>query len=472
MKLVRVLACAIVGVAMLSGCLAQGQTVRVAVDQRAEVIGILFRIAGAPDFGNGSVQPYIRQVDSAFAPFRDHAVFHEINRLRRESGLSLSAVVSMAPQITDPLSFGERAPIDAASSTLSERWRGAEARAFLAHARDFARMARLDSFLRDQQLVYDSAAVRMRRLVDQGGLEWISRFFGEPPGDVFVVSPLLINATGNFATEFRSDTTHERYAFIGVRSADSMGFPVMPPEALPLIVHELNHTFVDHVVGSQSAALRPSGERIHRVVQRSMRALAYNRWQTMLNEAVVRAAVIRYLLAKDSRTAAERETRLQRGMGFVWMEELVSLLGDYETDRTRYPTFATFMPRIVAYYNRLAPRVDRVVAEFEQQRPRIVSASIRDGTTDVDPTLDTLVVHFDRPVDAIITLVGNHGGGTPELTAAAFDVTHTTLTLGIRLEPRRDYVLPLGPGAFVGRDGYPLSSFVLHFRTAALPNPR
>jgi hypothetical protein len=473
MKPLRLLPCAIVAaVSLLAASVAQGQSVRVGVDQRAEVIGILFRIAGAPDFGNGSIQPYIRQVDSAFMTFKDHAVFHEINRLRTQSGLSLSAVVSMAPQITDPITFRERAPVDAPTSTLSGRWHGAEARAFLTHARDFARVARLDGFLRDQQATYDSAAVRMRRLVDEARLEWLTHFFGEPPGDVFVVSPLLINATGNFAAQFRSDTTHERYAFIGVRFTDSMGFPVIAPDVLPIIIHEFNHSFVDHVVESRSAELRPSGEQIHRVVQGPMSALAYNSSQVMLNESIVRATVIRYLLANDSRAAADREIRLQRGRGFVWMEELVSLIGDYEAQRSRYRTFDAFMPRIVEYYNGLAPRVERLMTEFAQQRPRIVSASIPDGATDVDPKLDTLVLRFDRPVDAIVNLVGNHGGDTPELTAAAFDVTHTILTLGIRLEPGRDYVLPLGPGALLGRDGYPLSSFVLRFRTTGQSRPR
>lgn len=450
---------------------AYGQTVRIAVDPRAEVIGLLFRIAGAPDFSNGAVQPYIRQVDSAFAPFKDHAVFHEINRLRKQSGLSLSAVTTMAPQITDPITFGERAPIDAPSSTLSRGWRGAEARAFLANARDFAQVARVGSFLRDHQVMYDSATIRMRRLVDKGNVEWISRFFGEPPGDVFIVSPLLINATGNFAADFKNGATHERYAFMGVPSADSMGFPVISADVLLIVIHEFNHSFVNHVVGAHASELRPSGEQIHRAVQQPMRALGYESWPTMLSESLVRAAVIRYLLANEGQAAADRETRVQRGKGFVWMDELVSLLDDYESHRSLYPTFAAFMPRVVEYYSRLAPRADRLIVDYEQLRPRIVSASIGDSATNVDPRLVHVIVHFDRAVDAIVSLVGNHGGRTPIITSAMFDSTHTTLTLGITLEPGRDYVLPLGPGAFVGRDGYPLREFLLRFRTTGPSDP-
>jgi hypothetical protein len=121
---------------------ASAQRVRVVDDQRAEMIGILFRIAGASDFSNGNVQPYIRQVDSAFLPYRNHPVFAEINRLRETHGIALSAITTMAPQLTDPLTFGERSPIDAPSSTLARSWHSAEARVFLAEARDFAKKAR------------------------------------------------------------------------------------------------------------------------------------------------------------------------------------------------------------------------------------------------------------------------------------------------------------------------------------------
>jgi len=183
--------------------LAQGQTVRVVDDPRSEAIGLLFRDAGASDFNDGAVQPYVRRIDSAFAPFRGHAVFTEINRLRKQHGLSLSAVTTMAP-----------------------------------------------------------ATVRMRRLVSGGHLEWISRFFGEDAGDTFVVSPLLVSARGNFGADFSDGIVHERYAFMAVPRSDSLGFPVMDPGARPIVVHEFHHSFVNHTVATRAKELQGVGERV------------------------------------------------------------------------------------------------------------------------------------------------------------------------------------------------------------------
>src|ERR1044072_3761484 len=136
------------------GSLASAQSVRVVDDQRAEVIGILFRIAGASDFATAGVQPYIRQVDSAFLPYRDHPVFRELNRLRAANHIALSDITTLAPQLTDPITFGERAPIDAPQSPPPPSWRGATSRPFLAMARDFAKASRLEDFLRAHQPVY------------------------------------------------------------------------------------------------------------------------------------------------------------------------------------------------------------------------------------------------------------------------------------------------------------------------------
>ena len=115
-------------------------------------------------------------------------------------------------------------------------------------------------------------------------------------------------------------------------------------------------------------------------------ASRYSNAQIMFNESIVRAGVIRYLLVTDGPAAARTETQLQRGLGFVWMDELVDLLGSYEADRTRYPTFSAFAPRIVAYYNDLAGRITvcerrtRVIGRqsSEHRSPIVTRTSILD----------------------------------------------------------------------------------------------
>ncbi|MEP6620962.1 MAG: DUF4932 domain-containing protein, partial [bacterium] len=414
--------------------LSRAQEVRVVDDQRAEVIGILFRIAGASDFNNATIQPYTRQIDSAFLPFKQHPVFGSINRLRAATGVSLSAVIGLAPQLTDAVSFRERAPLDGPSSTVARPWRSAEAQTVLADARDFARVARLQAFLDVHQALYDSARVRMQRLVESSTrLTWFSDYFGEAEGGVFVISPLLVNSAGNFAAEFQDGSKHERYAYLGMGLGDSLGFPVVPASVIPTLVHEFNHTFVNRVVSAKEAELKASATSIFAPLREIMNANGYDNWLTMVQESVVRGSVIRYLRATAGPAAAADELSIQRGLGFFWMDKLVALLGQYEADRQQYPTLSAFMPRIVALYDDLAPRIERLRADFERHRPQVVSASITEGATDVAPRSGAqLVLRFDQPVEVSVNLVQKFCCGVPEFTAATFDASRTALTLTMK----------------------------------------
>src|SRR5262249_37236717 len=156
-----------------------------------------------------------------------------------------------------------------------------------------AQVAHLEDFLRFEQPTFDSASSRLSQVIEKRGrLTWFSAFYGEPVGQI-IVSPLLISGAGNFAAEFVSGDTHERDAFVSFQVSDRAGFPVPPADAIEQIVHELSHSFVNHVVVADSMRLRESGERIFAVTKPSMEAMAYTKWLTMCYESLVRAAVIR-----------------------------------------------------------------------------------------------------------------------------------------------------------------------------------
>jgi Domain of unknown function (DUF4932)/IclR helix-turn-helix domain len=85
-----------------------------------------------------------------------------------------------------------------------------------------------------------------------------------------------------------------------------------------------------------------------------MRGQGYGTWDAMINESLVRAAVPRYYLAHGDSARATADITSQVKAGFVWMRELVALLGEYEHDRARYATFDLFMPRVVELFTQRA----------------------------------------------------------------------------------------------------------------------
>ena len=117
----------------------------------------------------------------------------------------------------------------------------------------------------------------------------------------------------------------------------------------------------------------------------------------MVNESLDRATEARYIAAHGDTAQLRAFYRDQLRGSWFWTEELANLYTQYEADRRTYPTFASFMPRIIAYFDSLPDRVPAMQRRYDAQRPKIVSLSIASGSDSVDAGLKEIVIQFDRP---------------------------------------------------------------------------
>lgn len=109
--------------------------ISVTVDPRVELLSIIFRLAGNPEYSQGRVPSYVKDVDSQFGPFRDHAVVTLAKKLRQTRGVSYDAVMGMAVHVTDAVSLQERTSFSPQPKSLDARWTPESAREFLALTR-------------------------------------------------------------------------------------------------------------------------------------------------------------------------------------------------------------------------------------------------------------------------------------------------------------------------------------------------
>lgn len=54
---------------------------------------------------------------------------------------------------------------------------------------------------------------------------------------------------------------------------------------------------------------------------------------------------------KNKEEDIQEEIQKQTKKGFLWTKDLVSLLGEYESSRNTYPTFKSFYPRIISFFD-------------------------------------------------------------------------------------------------------------------------
>ena len=78
-----------------------------------------------------------------------------------------------------------------------------------------------------------------------------------------------------------------------------------------------------------------------------MERQAYGDWQTVINESIVRAAVILYMQDQGfDQKQVLNELAKQVCCNFNWMPELVASLRNYAANRDQYPTLNDYYPEI------------------------------------------------------------------------------------------------------------------------------
>jgi len=139
-----------------------------------------------------------------------------------------------------------------------------------------------------------------------------------------------------------------------VAFTDDTGMPKFDyyPFAELIIIHEFNHSFANDLIDNNIEAYRESGEKLFSVSKDLLAKQAYGKWETMMREALVRAAVIKNMKDHDydQQIIKSLINWEKKECGFFWIEELVAELENYDNQRKKYPTLESYMPRLIEVY--------------------------------------------------------------------------------------------------------------------------
>jgi hypothetical protein len=330
------------------------RSLTVSVDPRVELISIIFKLAGNPEYNNGRMASYTSDIEEQFGPYRVHPVVKLAASLRKKYGVSYDAPMSLAVHLDDTNDLRLRVSLEPRPGGLDGRWRAEDVQDFLEKARAFARESSFNGFLKEHQPMYDRAVKRLRSLLEkEAHLEWFDDFFGARPGAEFHIALGIVNGPGNYGPHFKLADSEEYYCILGVWKCRFLGLgePKFDKTMLPTVIHEFCHSYANPIVDAHLTQLEKSGEKIFEKVRDKMQSMAYSNWQTMMRESLVRACVVRYMAASEGPNAAQRQINSEVGLGFLWIPELSDLLAQYEHQRDKYPTVDTFFPNIVDFFN-------------------------------------------------------------------------------------------------------------------------
>jgi hypothetical protein len=440
------------------------------VDRRVELLSIVARLAEYEEYVHDEFKLYAGDVDKHFAKYKQHAVIEFAKKIRERKGIGFDAVMSMAvhlnppPALTPRVAFSEQKP--------DKRWGKETAEQFARLLQQFYKDADCESFFQAHAEMYKIAEERFQQLLSKVDFGWYKRFYGEVPDGTFNLYIGLLNGGGNFGPKVvHPDGKEDLYAIIGTWQVDGEGLPKYDDKNLPTIIHEYNHSFINHLVYANEGQLKAAGEKIFPPVAKKMQALAYGSWQTMMLESLVRAAVVRYLFEHEAQPeAAYKELIRQRNIGFLWINDLSTLLAAYENSRSKNPTFRTYFPMFVGYFNDLAKRIEYEAKKFEDNTPKVIALSpFANQAQDVDFQITQLTFKFDKPLDPKGGVSINYGQSGSEHfpieKVIGYDESGSSFTVQVKLKPDWEYELVLTGVAFRTKDGYPLQPYQVKFKT-------
>ncbi len=205
------------------------------------------------------------------------------------------------------------------------------------------------------QKFYDSQRVFYKRIIDetasvlpeQNVIGFMEDFFQEKAAGYTV--NLVTMQMGNYSGSAIIDGKLHLYSTNG--PADFIGhLPVFGDTAYftELEAHEFGHNFIP-VAGENASPIAEQikqSEYLHEAVREDMRSIAYANWDTVLEETILRACVVRIMENYDAKQAAAL-LKQERDLGFLYIDCVYESIERYVENKKDYPTFKDFLPVIM-----------------------------------------------------------------------------------------------------------------------------
>lgn len=342
------------------------------VDKRVELLSIVFRLADSHEYSQNLFPKYVENIENHFGKFKSHDLIKYVKDELREDGIGFSSVMSMAIHITEPPNT-KAIIVPFSNKSLEESWREESSIKFLKLLNEFYTDADCETFFNNNKELYKTASNRFKKVYENLDLEWYQNFYGEGQKGEF----RIINGLGNGGASYGSNIIYPNgnevvYAIMGTWSIDSLGMPKYEmKDYFPTILHEFNHSFVNHVVEKYRSELQESGTIIFDKVKDEMNKQAYGNWKTMYDEALVRATVIKYMKDHNfDKKTIKNELNEQLNSSFLWTDGLVKELERYDNNRDRYPTLESFMTELVIFFNKTASEIDTLKKNIDAEKEK------------------------------------------------------------------------------------------------------
>ena len=446
--------------------------VPVKIDPRVELCSIAFRLAGAKEYSSNVNATYIKDIEEHFNAYENDTLIRYVKYLRDRTFIGYDAVMTIAVSLQGKNGKYTLPTHEKAIEILydnSGRWNKWNAPEFIRLLNEFYEKSDFETFFRSHKKYYDSLVEKFNKEVNLDA-NWFPDFYGTHTEDKYhvIIAPSCGNS--NYGPHTYSENGGKNiYAVLGVFNFEEDGSPTFSYKR-EIVVHEMNHSYINPLTETTHIAdhIKDSGDKIMAVVGEDMKMQAYADFKTVINESLVRAAVIRYM--KDHCLPVEdikTEIISQKNLSYYWIEGLDSLYEEYDNHRDIYPDMQSFYPHIENYFKKVAQDINKMKDDFYANSPYVASVTpLIDGKRDVSPSIKSIEVKVSCPVKkeaGAVWLLVKEGG--EDAFSSVTIKNEDTVVFYLNLSPNTKYHFIIRSFVPATDEGYFIKPCEIRFKT-------
>lgn len=202
--------------ALLIACLcAKAQSIIPQVNENVELMSILSRMSGFPEYHMDMAGQYIKDMDSYFKDNTDHPAVQYMKGLRNKYGISFDAVMSMAIHLENR--NGTLSLIEEDIPTLEKRWKEVDKEEFLSYLNSFYKDTKFNEFFKSHKDLYEKGLKSYQEnVINHFDIDWYADFYGNEPQEIFSVIIGFCNGGGNYGVNRQiTGKMKEVFAIVG-----------------------------------------------------------------------------------------------------------------------------------------------------------------------------------------------------------------------------------------------------------------
>lgn len=437
------------------------------VNDRVELLSIVFRLAESREYSTEWFELYTEKIKKHFEPYKNHELIEFTKELIKTNDIGFGTPMAMAVYLDENLN----PRINFSDDIPNKHWGKENADKFVELLKVFYTDANCEEFFDENRDLYGEAESRFLPIYKQIDIDWYSSFYGHTPNQKFRIVAGLGNGGQNYGPSVQlANNKREVYAIMGAWLTDSLGIVVFPERVyLNTLIHEFSHSFVNHLIDKNIGALEESGKKLFEPVQEKMRNQNYGHWTIMMYESLVRVSVIKYLKDHNySHLDVQQEINEQLSLGYLWVEDLLSEIEEYDKKRTEYPTLESYMPRIIDAFQTYPQKIDIYREKYDAKRPKVISISeFSNKDKNVSSLLKNITINFDKPLigGGISINPGKQNEPCPKFIDYKYSEDKKSLIIEWELEKNMEYAFVLIGLQLRSEEGVPINDYEISFKT-------